>query len=500
MNRKNKSGFLKQLLIWLWLLLKFILKIIPFLLKGIFTLLGKVLSPALGKFKKLFRFSITFKITVVYSFIIALLLFLSTTMILLGFRFFLFEQVRQSVDTTSRIVEDYLHQNQEIPQAPLEELARRNNTSISIFDPQRKSLYNSTSKANTKGFLEGPVSPSLLKLEAGQIILSNRQILWKGENVYLQVYKDLDRENGYIAILFVILLFTNGIGILITTLIGSKVSRRMLSPIARMTETVKAITIQDLDMRLDVGGSQDELKDLAETFNAMIDRIQASYEQQNRFVSDASHELRTPISVIQGYASLMDRWGKNDREVLEESISAIKGESENMKDLTEKLLFLARNDKNLLKLEKEDFLLSELIEEIAKETRLIDSKHQIYTTVADDMRLNADRKLLKQALRILVDNSVKYTPENGSIKISSYLRKKQLILEVTDTGQGIPKEDLTHVFDRFYRADKSRTKESGGHGLGLSIAKLIVDKHEGKIEIDSTLQAGTTVRITLPVK
>ena len=493
MNRKNKPGLFK-------LLFQFLFKIIPFLVKIIFSLLGKLLSPALRKFKKLFRFSITFKITVVYSFIFALLLFLSTTMILLGFRFFLFEQVRQSVNTTSSFVEDYLHQSQEIREAPLEELSRRNHTTIVIFDSQREILYSSTSKPKFTEFLKGPPSPSLLRLEAGQIILSNRQILWEGQTLHLQVYKDLERENGYIGILFLILLIANGIGILITTLIGSRVSRRMLSPIAKMTETVKAITIQDLDMRLDIGSAQDELKDLAETFNEMIDRIQSSYEQQNRFVSDASHELRTPISVIQGYASLMDRWGKNDREVLEESITAIKGESENMKDLTEKLLFLARNDKSLLKLEREDFLLSEFIEEIAKETRLIDSKHQIFTAVNGTIVLNADRKLLKQALRILVDNSVKYTPENGSIKISSYVRKNRLILEVSDTGLGIPKEDLPQIFNRFYRADKSRTKESGGHGLGLSIAKLIIDKHEGKIEVESTLQVGTTVRMILPMK
>lgn len=489
-----------KLLSWLWLLLQFLLKIIPFLLRIIFSLVGKLLNPTFKKLKKLFRFSITFKITVVYSFIFALLLLLSTAMILIGFRFFLFQQVRQSMDMTSRIVEDYLHQSQEIPETSLEELARRNGAVIIIFDNQRESIYSSTSKTRITGFWEGPSSPSLLRLEARQIILSNRQILWKGQTLHLQVYKDLERENNYIGILFVILLIANGTGILVTTLIGSRVSRRMLSPIAKMTETVKAITIQDLDMRLDVGSSQDELKDLAETFNEMIDRIQSSYEQQNRFVSDASHELRTPISVIQGYASLMDRWGKNDREVLEESISAIKGESENMKDLTEKLLFLARNDKNLLKLERKSFLLNELIEEVAKETRLIDTKHRISTALNGEIILNADRKLLKQAFRILVDNSVKYTPENGSIKIISYIRKKQVILEVADTGVGIPKEDLPQIFNRFYRADKSRAKESGGHGLGLSIAKLIIDKHEGKIEVESTLQVGTTVRMILPMQ
>jgi two-component system sensor histidine kinase ArlS len=131
----------------------------------------------------------------------------------------------------------------------------------------------------------------------------------------------------------------------------------MLMPIKRMTDTVKEISVQNLDKRLDVGGSHDELKDLAQTFNEMIDRIQSSYERQNRFVSDASHELRTPVAVIQGYADLLDRWGMDHRDVMEESVNAIKDETGNMKQLIEKLLFLARADKNQLTLKMEEFVL-----------------------------------------------------------------------------------------------------------------------------------------------
>jgi signal transduction histidine kinase len=288
-------------------------------------------------------------------------------------------------------------------------------------------------------------------------------------------------------------------GLVLVVVFGSKASRKFLSPVHQMTETVKEISIKDLGRRIDVRGSKNELKDLAKTFNEMLDRIQNSVEQQNQFISDASHELRTPISVIQGYADLLDRWGKNDRAVLEESIESIKSEAENMKELVEKLLFLARGDRNAQKLERSKFSLNELIGELIKETRIIDKEHILKNEHNDKIDIWADRKLMKEALRIFIDNSIKYTPSGGAIMLDSYLRKSEAVIVVSDTGAGIAEKDIPHIFDRFYRADKSRTKSSGGTGLGLSIAKWIIDQHNGKISVWSEIQIGTVIKIILPV-
>ncbi|MBU3192098.1 HAMP domain-containing histidine kinase [Clostridium bowmanii] len=281
---------------------------------------------------------------------------------------------------------------------------------------------------------------------------------------------------------------------------GSKASKKMLLPIKDMTKTTKAISINALETRLNVSVSHDELKDLAETINKMLDGIQNSYEQQNQFVSDASHELRTPISVIQGYANMLYRWGKDDKEVLEESITAIKGEAEDMQLLVEKLLFLARSDKNTQKIEKAGFYVNELVDEIIKETILIDTLHEIKTDSNEKVSIYADKKLLKQALRVFIDNSIKYTPKGGTIILNSYIKKKNLMIEIIDTGVGIPKEDLPFIFNRFYRCDKSRAKESGGTGLGLSIAKWIIGKHNGSIIVESRPEIGTKISIGLPMK
>lgn len=310
-------------------------------------------------------------------------------------------------------------------------------------------------------------------------------------------------ENGikqnYMEVLSIILGLSNLFGILFTLIIGSKINKKLLSPVETMTNTVKEISIKDLDKRLDVRGSKNELKDLAKTFNDMLDRIQTSVEQQNRFVSDASHELRTPISVIQGYANLLSRWGKNDKTVLDESILAIKSESENMKMLVENLLFLARGDKDTQKFEREDFMFDDLIDEIVKETKLIDSKHPIIIEYNEKFMFNGDKKLIKQALRIFIDNSIKYTPEGKNIILNSYVKNSNAVISIDDNGIGISEEDLPFIFDRFYRADKSRTKESGGTGLGLSIAKWIIDKHNGTIDVWSKVNKGTAIRITMPL-
>jgi signal transduction histidine kinase len=303
----------------------------------------------------------------------------------------------------------------------------------------------------------------------------------------------------YVFLLGTILAVFDLAGIIAIIFVGSRASRRLLSPIKAMTRAVREISFNQLDKRLDVRGSKNELKDLAQTFNEMLDRIQKSVRQQNRFVSDASHELRTPISVIQGYTNLLARWGKDDRKVLEESLTALQGEAESMNHLIEELLFLAREDSGTLKITKEEFKLNEIIDEILYETKLYDSAHQVISEKNEEFQVCADRKLLKEAVRILVDNSIKYTPDNGTIELNCYLKNNKAVISVEDNGIGISKEDLPNIFTRFYRTDKSRTKESGGTGLGLTIAKLIIDNHRGRINVWSELNEGTIFRIELPL-
>ncbi len=260
---------------------------------------------------------------------------------------------------------------------------------------------------------------------------------------------------------------------------------------------LEGINAARLDTRIPINETQEELKNLARAINGMLDRINESYRAQVRFVSDASHELRTPIAVIQGYANLLDRWGKNDEKTLLESINAIKDEAANMKELIEQLLFLARGDNNTIALQIEQFKLSELTMEVIHETQMIDTSHH-YQTRLSDVSVSADKALIKQALRILIDNAIKYTESGGHIMVAADREGEFAKLSVQDDGIGISPEAVSRVFDRFYRADESRARATGGSGLGLAIAKWITLRHKGHMEVLSREGIGTRISIVLP--
>lgn len=276
------------------------------------------------------------------------------------------------------------------------------------------------------------------------------------------------------------------------------ISADEMKRLRELAGTISNIDATKLHKRLAVDGTSSELQDLANAINRMLNRIDEAYRSQVRFVSDASHELRTPISVIQGYVNLLDRWGKNDEATTQEAIDAIKSEAENMKELVEQLLFLARGDNETLHLELEVFDFSELIEEIIKETQMIDPTHTFRVKESAKAFVNADRQLMKQALRILIDNSIKYTPGGGEIVISVAEEDGTVRVSVQDNGIGIDPQNLPYIFDRFYRSDESRARKTGGAGLGLSIMKWIIDRHGGSIEVISRKNIGTRTTILLP--
>lgn len=237
----------------------------------------------------------------------------------------------------------------------------------------------------------------------------------------------------------------------------------------------------------------EDLLGIENAMNSLITRIRESNKQQARFVNDASHELRTPIAVIQGYANMLARWGREDEKVLEESITAIVHESNNMKYLVEQLLFLARGDAGRTAVNKVNVNLNSLMQEVYEESLMIDENHIYkYKCPEEEIFVFADEGLLKQAVRILVDNAAKYTNGKDEIILSvGVSNDNEAYLQVQDSGIGMKEADIEHMFERFYRADEARS--FNGTGLGLSIAKWIVDKHEGHFEIVSREELGTRI-------
>lgn len=237
--------------------------------------------------------------------------------------------------------------------------------------------------------------------------------------------------------------------------------------------------------------------------NNLLIRMRDTYRQQSRFVNDASHELRTPIAVIQGYANMLNRWGKEDEKILDESITAIRNEADHMNHLVEQLLFLARGDSGKTSVTMENADLSAMMQEVYEESFMIDESHPYrYRPPKETVIIQADAALLKQAVRILIDNAAKYTQPGDEILLecgasAEVQAAPQAYIQVQDTGIGMEEADVQQMFERFYRSDEVRSYQ--GTGLGLSIAKWIVDKHGGHFETLSRTGLGTRIRILLPL-
>ena len=273
----------------------------------------------------------------------------------------------------------------------------------------------------------------------------------------------------------------------------------------KMATLEEAISHANVDSPSVSTGDQD-LRSIEVALNGLLRRMQEAKLQQMRFVNDASHELRTPIAVIQGYVNMLDRWGKTDETVLDESIEALKQESDHMQELVEQLLFLARGDSGRNTLQRADINIASIVQEVWEESCMIDGSHVYVCGVSDaDLENPAfvvcgDLAMVKQSMRIIVQNAEKYSPEGSTITLAavSDAASGRAGFSVQDEGIGMSQADAAHAFERFYRADGARNQASEGSGLGLSIAKWIVDAHAGTIEVVSHEGIGTRFTVLFP--
>jgi heavy metal sensor kinase len=289
-------------------------------------------------------------------------------------------------------------------------------------------------------------------------------------------------------------------GILAAAIGGYWISRRALAPVDRIAGTARAITARDLGLRLDVPATGDELQRLTETLNAMLDRLETAFRETTRFTADASHELRSPISVIRTSAEIALR---RDRpaEQYREALSGILREAERTSVLVQDLLTLTRADAGVDVLQRTAIDLRSVVDQVrgSLATLCAQAGLDLDVDVPDrPVQASGDPASLGRLVRILVDNAVKYTPAPGRIRLSIGATSDGAVIEIRDTGIGISADDLPHVCDRFYRADKARSRDSGGAGLGLSIAKWITEQHGARMAIASEPGQGCCVTVHLP--
>lgn len=444
---------------------------------------------------------ISYKLTITYALLFFVGLALVNFATLFSINYYVKQNVAQQLQAVDQVITNDVKSLADIPKMELKKFSQiADNVDVSLVYNNR-TIYNTGELYDLSEQLNTDIG-KVLTAESGEnriTVLNDKITLNDGSTMNIQVVKDMNNEDNFIHALAGIMLFIDGFVFLLAIIVGYFISHKALSPIDMITKQAKEISASDLSARIQIDGPEDELKRLSNTFNDLIARIQWSYEKQNRFTLDASHELATPLAVIKGYIDVLDRWGKDDRTVLDESISAIKVELVNMTSLMDTLLLLAKSDNEVYKIEKSEFCMEDLIKEVVKESNLVDQNHRVECNEYTKVELNGDRKLIKQMMRAIIDNSIKYSPNKTIINIAYCLSENGVNIEISDEGIGIAKEDLDLIFDRFYRADKARSRASGGVGLGLSIVKWIVEVHDGNIEAESEIGKGTKIKIILPL-
>lgn len=314
---------------------------------------------------------------------------------------------------------------------------------------------------------------------------------------YSVIIHSLEDYNMLVNSLYFIALIFGIIATFITAIISYFFSSQITKPLLLMSNKMQQIRRDGFQEKVELTTNYEETDNLIVTFNAMMFQLEESFNQQRQFVEDASHELRTPLQIIQGHLNLIQRWGKKDAAILEESLDISLEEMGRITKLVEELLLLTKDNTNSTASEQENV---EINQEIASRIKSLEQLHYDYTfdfnAYPKALNINIDRYQLEQVLIIFIDNAMKYDQINKHIEIQTNLRNKQISIEITDHGVGIPKEDIDFIFDRFYRVDKSRSRKLGGNGLGLSIAKKIIELNNGTIHVESELGKYTTFKIT----
>jgi signal transduction histidine kinase len=281
---------------------------------------------------------------------------------------------------------------------------------------------------------------------------------------------------------------------------GYVLSKKMLKPVDGVTRLAQGISTSNLKERINYQGPDDEMKRLADTFDDMLGRLENAFESQKQFIQDASHELRTPIAIARTNIEVLEMEKKPTTKDYQNLVSVLKMSLERLSRLSDELLLLSRENQGQTKLSTVDVvpLLGEVVTEFSANARANMVNLQLEPVVGE-LLVRGDALYLKQAVINVIDNAIRYNRPGGLVKVSARPEAGQLVIKVQDSGIGISKADQGHIFDRFYRVDKSRSRAQGGSGLGLAITRKVIEGYGGKITVESTTDEGSTFTISLPL-
>lgn len=433
-------------------------------------------------------------------FMLLLILLVNTSIYFLFYKISAENELSRLSNETNTIVET-LQANPDVPRSQLLKAFVPENGIIRVIDQNGEELIPTITKSESYTQLAYEFidheKRTIEKDEQGHYIaVVMKPIIWEnGEVATLQVANFLIALDEMMHTLFYVLVAASLIILIPTVIAGNLLSKFVIQPIQKLIETMK-INIHDKNWQLiEVENeSKDELYEMVTTFNELMRQLKESFKKQEQFVSDASHELKTPLSIIKSYAELLKRRGKANPELIAESIDVIEQEAERMQLLVNQLLDLAKN-KQAFPHEPID-----LVPLVKKVHRIFADAYdrKIHLDIAEkSVLIKGNEKQIEQVVYILLSNAIKYSEKE--IALHLYVKQQFAVLDVIDKGIGIPEEEQKRIFDRFYRVDKARSRQTGGTGLGLAIANEIVKHHGGTIEVVSEIGKGSTFTVNIPM-
>lgn len=433
-------------------------------------------------------------------FMIILVLLINTAIFFLFYKTSVDNETKHLKTQTNHIVET-LADNPEIPKQDLLNAFLPENGMIRVYEKGKsRPILTRTRQAEYRHlpgqFYEEESSQVINNKGDPVTVVTYKPVIWEnGEVVSLQVSTHLDSLQATMRTLFYVLVFASIFMVIPTVIAGNILSKFLVRPITSLIHTMQDNAKEAKWKKSKLKGrSKDELYEMEKTFNEMIDRLRDNYEKQEVFVSDASHELKTPISIVKSYAQLLRRRGQDNPEVFNESVQAIESEAERMQKLVEQMLLLAKNKQTAT---DEVVDLISLCKQVVETFQGVYERHIVVDILADSIFLKGNEGQLEQIIYILIDNALKYSEADVIIRLDK--TNKNAILKVIDYGEGIPPADQARVFDRFYRMDKARNRETGGTGLGLAIAKTIAEQHDGNLSLMSEVGKGSTFTLEIPL-
>jgi len=333
----------------------------------------------------------------------------------------------------------------------------------------------------------------------------SRKFLLKGQTYLLCIAQSLHAQKEMLEEVRVTFAWVIPIAILLASLGGYFLARKSLAPVVAMSVKAGRISAENLSERLPIQNAKDELGRLAAAFNALLERVDRSFERQRQFMSDASHELRTPAAILRGESEVALSRTERTADEYRESLAVLHAEAQRLTQIVEDLFTLTRADAGQYPLCPKEFYLDELIAECTQATRTLAGAKKIALTcdLPEESPIRADEALVRRMLLNLLDNAIKYTPPGGRVTVSCSRAGAEYTVSVTDTGEGIPADLQDRVFERFFRADKARTRSEenrGGAGLGLSIARWIAQAHGGQLILACSGASGSTFTALLPAQ